>query len=463
MVYSPRHQGPLLVLPSTKGSDTWVLRNGQWRELRSMSSDLPERCGAAAAYDPASGETVVFGGCNAGCGSSTSDGCGGPYDDTWLWNPNDGWRLATVSTTPPARGLHAMTHDAASGGVIMLGGYGEAGRRNDVWVYSNGDWARRPTLEASLDARSSHHLGHDGSGLVVVAGTRTTGREAFVVRHDGAQWQPVCAAGGCDVGGVPEPVVGFHGDGRALLFGDHLFTSDTWRWNGSGWAVTSTVGPQWRRRTRMIYDDRRDEMLLYGGWAQSEVGVGGAPASCAAGTAICDDLWIYDGTWRSPSTSDADGDGGPPPLYSAALSMHGDEGLLVSGGTSDDAAASDAIWRYDTGFDERPGHVARFVFGSAGTRHGETILGGTVRWCGSATGGLALHAWARDRWAPLTTSDDGAGCKVWDADPGALELSIVGSERAVFIAATPVDTNGDGDFARIETRYVEVAIRHRVR
>ena len=58
-----------------------------------------------------------------------------------------------------------------------------------------------------------------------------------------------------------------------------------------------------------------------------------------------------------------------------------------------------------------------------------------------------------------------AGCVRWNggADPRKLNRLFVGRERQVPIAATPVDTNGDGAFSTITTRYVEAAVRYRLR
>jgi hypothetical protein len=114
------------------------------------------RTGAAMAYDPATGDLVMFGG-TAGDGQTLAD--------TWLWN-GSGWSPAGPADSPPARYGAEMAWDPQSQRVILLGGTGgngcstgsgssgtvtgSAGTVNttggctqlqDAWAWDGSDWA----------------------------------------------------------------------------------------------------------------------------------------------------------------------------------------------------------------------------------------------------------------------------------------------------------------------------------
>lgn len=83
----------------------------------------------------------------------------------------------------------------------------------------------------------------------------------------------------------------------AVVFGGDNGTatglSDTWEWNGFGWAQRFTpVGPPARRGHGMVYDTRRSRVVLFGGFSPT------APASWLA------DTWEWDGaSWSQRSLS----------------------------------------------------------------------------------------------------------------------------------------------------------------
>ena len=109
------------------------------------------RSGAAMAYDPATGDVVMFGGAGA------SDQV---LDDTWLWNGSS-WSQARPSQSPPARSGALMAWDPQSQRVIMLGGMGGSGCapgigdvrdssaaggicivQEDAWAWDGTDWTQ---------------------------------------------------------------------------------------------------------------------------------------------------------------------------------------------------------------------------------------------------------------------------------------------------------------------------------
>jgi hypothetical protein len=107
------------------------------------------RVGAAMAYDPATGDVVMFGGEGAS---------GQPLVGTWLWN-GSAWSVAAPAESPPARYGALMAWDPQSQRVILLGGMGGSGcatgdrggsvaftgsactQLQDAWAWNGSDWA----------------------------------------------------------------------------------------------------------------------------------------------------------------------------------------------------------------------------------------------------------------------------------------------------------------------------------
>ena len=72
----------------------------------------PPRAFAAAAYDEASHQVVLFGGIGA---------TGSALNDTWTWDGST-WVLQHPPTSPPARAYAAMTYDPKARDLVLVGG-----------------------------------------------------------------------------------------------------------------------------------------------------------------------------------------------------------------------------------------------------------------------------------------------------------------------------------------------------
>jgi hypothetical protein len=108
------------------------------------------RTGAVMAYDPATGDVVMFGG-------TGSDGQ--VLAGTWLWD-GSGWSEAGPVDSPPARYGAEMAWDPQSQRVILLGGSGGSGcsvgsgssgtvsttggctQLQDAWAWDGSDWSQ---------------------------------------------------------------------------------------------------------------------------------------------------------------------------------------------------------------------------------------------------------------------------------------------------------------------------------
>ena len=95
-----------------------------WTQL-SPATSPPARYSASMAYDPATGNMVLFG----GIGSS-----GNALSDTWTWNGTT-WTELSPATSPPARVGASMAYDPATGDMVLFGGIGSSDELlSDTWT-----------------------------------------------------------------------------------------------------------------------------------------------------------------------------------------------------------------------------------------------------------------------------------------------------------------------------------------
>ncbi len=111
---------------TTVFGDTWTRRHGTWTQQHPARSPSP-RTGAAMVYDATTRQLLLFGG-------SRLIGTGGGFlSDTWIWDGST-WRKLHPATSPPARHNADMIYDAATGNVVLFGGY-NGQRLNDTWTW----------------------------------------------------------------------------------------------------------------------------------------------------------------------------------------------------------------------------------------------------------------------------------------------------------------------------------------
>jgi hypothetical protein len=86
-----------------------------WSQL-SPSMKPSARKQATMAFDPASGQLVLFGGTRNGV----------PMGDTWIWTGST-WTQQSPNTSPSARYGTTMAFDPATGQLILFGGFSISG------------------------------------------------------------------------------------------------------------------------------------------------------------------------------------------------------------------------------------------------------------------------------------------------------------------------------------------------
>jgi hypothetical protein len=135
MAYDPA-TGQLVLFGGFGGgylADTWTWNGTTWTQMSPVTSPSP-RYGSAMAYDAATGQLVLFG------GSNDSE----YFSDTWTWNGTTWTHLSPV-TSPPARLYHSMAYDAATGQLVLFGGWnvGLGGYLGDTWTWNGVTWTQQ--------------------------------------------------------------------------------------------------------------------------------------------------------------------------------------------------------------------------------------------------------------------------------------------------------------------------------
>ncbi|HLQ38703.1 MAG TPA: kelch repeat-containing protein [Planctomycetota bacterium] len=105
-------------------NDFWQFDGSAW--VRLLSPPIPPaRSGAAMAYEPRTGHTLLFGG----------DSGGTPLGDTWDCN-GAVWSNVTPPVAPAARTGQAMVYDQIRQRITLLDGQSAAGGLDEVWTWS---------------------------------------------------------------------------------------------------------------------------------------------------------------------------------------------------------------------------------------------------------------------------------------------------------------------------------------
>jgi len=252
------------------------------------SSPVPSPRGEVTmAYDPATHQTIMFGGL-----SSSNVALG----DTWAWNGKR-WDQLHPATSPPARYLAGMAYDGATGHLIMFGGgdcYGCF--LNGTWAWTGTNWVKRYPRTVP-PAQQSFGMAYDAATQQVVMTSLSGNCTPSTWTWDGTNWTERHPAQefGCLNGMAMayDPV-----RQQVIMFGGwngNEETAETWMWDGSNWhQLAPATSPPPRGNMSMVYDADLQRIVLFGGFPG--FGPDGA----------LNDTWAWDGTnWTQlqPTTS----------------------------------------------------------------------------------------------------------------------------------------------------------------
>lgn len=219
--------GDRLVLykPGATMSETWTFDGFAWQQV---AAGPPPRVGAAFCAGPT--DAFLFGGGGPGNGPV--------FNELWRWN-GASWSQVVVPSPPP-RGGAAMAFDVARNELVLFGGLGATNQvLGDTWVFDGALWTQRAPA-VSPPARTKHGMAYD------IVGAET------------------------------------------LLFGGITTwtADDTWRWNGSNWALVPVPFPRpLVAQPSLAFDVERGRVTLTGNVNNHELGA-----------------WYFDGSTWIPIT-----------------------------------------------------------------------------------------------------------------------------------------------------------------
>ncbi len=260
--------------------DTWTWDGSTWTE-RSPATSPSARYGASMAYDPATGNMVLFGGVNSS----------GFLNDTWTWNGIT-WTKQSPGTSPPARFVATMADDPATGNMVLFGGINGSTYLGDTWTWDGSTW-KKQSPAASPPARDLASMAYDpaGADMVLFGGYSGSSVLDDTWIWSGTTWtkqSPATSPSARYAASMAyDPATG-----DMVLFGGNSTSvnlDDTWTWDGSTWTEQSPVAsPSTRLFASMAYDPATGDMVLFGG--AGAAGFGG-------------DTWTYGTVQYAPTVS----------------------------------------------------------------------------------------------------------------------------------------------------------------
>ena len=198
-------------------NDMWSWNGERWREIH--LPDFPHiRVDHYMGYDEANREVVLFGGYNHGVYPEDEIW----FRDTWVWNSYE-WVEQFPSTRPAARISAMMVYHEGLNSLIMMGGGSPGVIRMDMWLWNENNWVLY-TPTTSIKPRAWFSISYDSNrDVVVLFGGETT----------------------------------------------ELF-NDTWEFDGTDWEdrTPDEPNPPGRFRGAMAYDEYRRKTVLYGGYEE---------------------------------------------------------------------------------------------------------------------------------------------------------------------------------------------------
>lgn len=330
MVYDSVRQRTVLFggMTDVATNDTWEFDGTHWSQRITAHAPGP-RLNQQMAFDASRGRVVLFGG--------SADGY--PLVDTWEFDGQD-WTAAAPISTPSPNLIGTMAYSQSLGRCILVGTAYNASPVVETWSYDGITWneiatANAPAAYNNLTAQT------DPTGMVLLLEYDYTTQSTNTWRFDGVSWSPIATAHSPQwttgtrlaFDSNRQRVIYTEGDemwefdgtdwllvdpgrllprrlGTAMAFDTHrdrlvtfggwrensvgqAFTNEQWEWNGTTWSlVPQATAPSPRYESWMVYDSRRQRLVLFGGYDNNAQG------------GSLHDTWEHDGTqWHQVVTT----------------------------------------------------------------------------------------------------------------------------------------------------------------
>lgn len=277
MAYDTRRQVTILFGGLTKdgyNNETWEYDGNRWRQIETPQTPTP-RGNSVMAYDPILNKTVLYGG---------DDGIW--LEETWEYDGQT-WQLIEMASPPALYEQGAMAYFPERGGLILFGGL-----RLQTWQYVDHIWVPLD-VQLPVDFRMPDvSLVYDNNRKVLVLQPSYLGEFVTLELGSSGDWYAALNEESTDT--YPGRL-----DFVSTAFDQHrgvtvLFNFDgglreeaTWEYDGTSWRQANPLdAPSTRYGHRMVYDEARELIVLFGG---SIPGPDGIPLG---------ETWEYDGaTW----------------------------------------------------------------------------------------------------------------------------------------------------------------------
>jgi hypothetical protein len=429
-----------------QGGQLRLLRwDGATVEAFPTQNDPDDRVLPGFAYHRLSDTFVLHGGTFLGFDLPLSSFLLRDVDDAYRWRN----AVGAGTIRPPRRVFPAVSHDAARGVTVLLGGHGPSELvvpDPTPWVFDGFGWRALTTVAARSGAAGVFvpgrgHLFFGGrntqdlldellafaedtlvDSVLTPAGTPPGPRAQHGLAYD--ETEDTLVVFGGSTGAQADPFAPAPGS----LLGDTFTLVDA---GGLTWtAPAPAAAPSPRASFAMAWDPITERTLLFGGAVDDNGQLG-----------LSDETWLYEiatNTWTLVSPADA-----PGPRQGAALALDRARGRLVLTGGLDDAGLPlDEVWEWD-GADWReasPMPVPLAGLAAAGDRQGRvmTFAGGSPF---QATGAIYRRAPGATRPslvaftsldAALVPADQVDGLEVRATCGGRVGLDQPGAELVVW-------------------------------
>jgi hypothetical protein len=293
-----------------------------------------------------------------------------------------------VQSLPELRIGHSLVYDVDARVVVLLDGYSwiraisatEPPATTEIWQWNGSEWSRF-TSRPGPASRTMGRAVYDVARKRIVSYGGRVGRgevpSSETWEWDTAAWRRIAEGpAGPNVhiemayGAARRQTIRFGG----ALRGESGFDwpTDTWAWTGSTWTKIATDGPPGRAAANMVYDGKRQELVLFGGQ--------GAAPGPGQPQPVFNDTWIWNGrSWRLASRD------GPTARAFHAMSFDERAGVVLLYGGNFREDTFEDLWAWN------------------GTRWTE------IRPPGATPGPRRLHAMAYDAARDRTVLYGGAG------------------------------------------------------
>lgn len=121
-------------------NDMWSFDGTGWTQVNQGSTVPAPRYGAQAEWDPRTNTLLLFGGLRLDTSGTTQVQV--YANDTWQWDGTK-WTELRPANVPPARENGSLAFDPVSGQMVLYGGW-SGYFHGDLWVWTGTDWQLRP-------------------------------------------------------------------------------------------------------------------------------------------------------------------------------------------------------------------------------------------------------------------------------------------------------------------------------